>query len=235
MSRLQKSFISPTQIPPPFIPYRHTLDQRQKEARQREKEASKERAKAAERERQRRVLLGRQARAKRQLQVRRQKAAERERQRQARQANARHPFVGAPIAVRRVNSWGISDGRLNELTPAILKQLKAVRDTFVRNFPNRSIKKIEYIMNDTLYDQFDSTRRQFQRMGRGREIILFHGTKWSNIDSYDYFHDRSEFRIITNGFKIGGLDGHVAVNGMGMVFSVFFFILYLGNGNLWCT
>jgi hypothetical protein len=187
VNQLQQSFVPPRQTSLPFIPHRHTLDQHQKEVRQREKEAAKERAKAAERERQRRVLLGRQARAKRQLQVRRQKATERERQRQARLANARHPFVGSPIAVRRVNSLGISDGRLNELTPAILKQLKAVRDTFVRSFPGRSIKKIEYIMNDTLYNQFDSTRRQFQRMGHGQEIILFHGTKWGNIDSYDYF------------------------------------------------
>jgi len=171
-----------------FIPHRQTLEELQKEVRQREKQAAKERAKAEERERQRRILLGRQAREKRQLQARRQRAAERQRQIQARQANTRHPFVLAPIAVRRVNPWGgISDGRLNELTPAILKQLKDVRDTFARSLPGRSIKKIEYIMNDTLYNRYDSTRRQFHRMGRSREVILFHGTKWTNIESYDYF------------------------------------------------
>jgi hypothetical protein len=72
-------------------------------------------------------------------------------------------------------------------------------------------------MNVDLYNQFDFTRRQLYRMGREGEVILFHGTNWRNINAYHPSPERVDVSIITNGFQIGGSDGHVAVNGTGMV------------------
>ena len=92
--------------------------------------------------------------------------------------------VGCPVTARRVNTWGaIMDEDLDKLTPAMLGQMKSVKDAFSKSF---QIKGIEYIMNDRLYQQFDETRSKFKNLGRGsREVLLFHGTNQQNVNAYE--------------------------------------------------
>jgi hypothetical protein len=91
--------------------------------------------------------------------------------------------VGCPVIVRRVGIFGeFMDDDLNYLTQAMLTQLKAIKDSFSKAFP---VLRIEYIMNDRLYKQFKDTRATFRRLGRNsQEVLLFHGTFASNINSY---------------------------------------------------
>ena len=113
----------------------------------------------------------------------RQEALEKERQRQALLERSK---IGAPVSVRRVSNWGaLSDGNLDELTPEIVKHLKEAKDLFTRNLPSRKVKKIEWIINPKLEEQFENTRRTLQRYGHPTtELILFHGTAPANIEPY---------------------------------------------------
>lgn len=119
-----------------------------------------------------------------------QEALERQRRDQAGQEREQQRkralgSVGAHIEVRRINGWQYQTGTdVSQLTPAILKQLKTVKDNF--NVPGCNIIKIEYIMNDALYKQFNDTKAKFRRLpGRStKEEILFHGTSPENVDRY---------------------------------------------------
>ena len=90
-------------------------------------------------------------------------------------------IVGCPVTVRRVGFDGmITNDDLSRLTQAILIQLKSIKDLFSKAF---SVIRIEYVMNDQLYRQFDETRTAFRRLGRNsQEVLLFHGTNPSSID-----------------------------------------------------
>jgi hypothetical protein len=91
--------------------------------------------------------------------------------------------VGARIAVRRINSSGmLLDGQENDLTAAIIEQMRVARCNFSKGYPNFKITKIEYIMNTELYNGFDSTRKRLRKLGRNaKELVLFHGTSPGNI------------------------------------------------------
>ena len=91
--------------------------------------------------------------------------------------------MGAQVAVRRANGWA---GHVRELTPAILEQMRVIKENFLQNLPGSTIIKIEYIMNDTLYKQFNDTKAKFRNSPRKstKEVLLFHGTKPENIDKY---------------------------------------------------
>ena len=74
------------------------------------------------------------------------------------------------------------DGDLNKLTPAMITQAGKITAEFNKF---RRVKKIEYIMNDHLYEKFDDARSQLKKHGRGsKEILGFHGTHSQNIISY---------------------------------------------------
>ena len=110
---------------------------------------------------------------------------EKERQERERQRRKALGSVGAHIEVRSLNGWRSQTGiDVSQLTPAILKQLKTVKDNF--NVPGCNIIKIEYIMNDALYKQFNDTKAKFRSLpGRStKEEILFHGTNPRNVDRY---------------------------------------------------
>jgi hypothetical protein len=96
--------------------------------------------------------------------------------------------VGAHVAVRRANvNVGFLGSQLSVsvLTPEILKQMRIVKDNFSKNLPSYTISKIEYIMNDTLYRQFNNTKAEFRKYGRNtKEILVFHGTNPQNVDRY---------------------------------------------------
>ena len=91
--------------------------------------------------------------------------------------------VGVSIEVRRIGRNGIMGNEdLDKLTPAIIDQMKKVKEQFAKL---HRVKKIEYIMNDYLYKQFDETKAKFRSMGRGtNEALVFHGTDRNNINSY---------------------------------------------------
>jgi hypothetical protein len=92
------------------------------------------------------------------------------------------------VAVRRVNvnvGFLSSLVSVSDLTPEILKQMRIVKDNFSKNLPSYTISKIEYIMNDALYQQFNNTKAEFRKFGRNtKEIIVFHGTNPQNVDRY---------------------------------------------------
>lgn len=90
-------------------------------------------------------------------------------------------IVGVPVSVRRVNSGGeSSEEDLNRLTPLMRRHLKTAVEKF-RTY--RQVKRIEYIMNDRLYWQYNDAKCKFSSHARPTtEIILFHGTNGRNID-----------------------------------------------------
>ena len=98
--------------------------------------------------------------------------------------------VGAPVAVRRVNSWGkITEASINELTPEVVKHLKHVKEVFTKSIPEQKITKLEWIVNPRLEAQFESTRAQLKKAKHNtKEILLFHGTEAANINKYIPFY-----------------------------------------------
>jgi hypothetical protein len=94
--------------------------------------------------------------------------------------------VGAPVAVRCVNSWGkITEASINELTPEVVKHLKHVKETFAKSISEMKITKLEWIVNLRLEAQFEHTRTQLKAAKHStKEILLFHGTEAGNINKY---------------------------------------------------
>jgi hypothetical protein len=94
--------------------------------------------------------------------------------------------VGAPVAVRRVNSWGkITEASINELTPEVVKHLKHVKETFAKSISEMKITKLEWIVNPRLETQFEHTRTQLKAAKHStKELLLFHGTEAGNINKY---------------------------------------------------
>jgi hypothetical protein len=90
--------------------------------------------------------------------------------------------VGCPVRVRHaVNGNVIKEDSLNKLTNAMIQQLKTVRETFASH---QEVKRIDYIINDNLYKQFDEARSELRSCGRsGQEQLLFHGTNQRNINT----------------------------------------------------
>jgi hypothetical protein len=91
--------------------------------------------------------------------------------------------VGAPVAVRHIGKWGgLTDGDLDKLTPAMLAQMKTITEQFAKLHP---VLKIEYILNNNLYKQYEDTRSMFKKLGRGtKEVLVFHGTEVKNINPF---------------------------------------------------
>ena len=95
--------------------------------------------------------------------------------------------VGTDVAVCYVNLWGTltQGGDVGNLTPAILKQMNIIKNNFMQNLPNHTIVRIEYIINDALYNQFNNTKAEFRKFGRNtQEVLLFHGTHPQNVDRF---------------------------------------------------
>ena len=94
--------------------------------------------------------------------------------------------VGAPVAVRRVNSWGkITEASINELTPEVVKHLKHVKEAFAKSISEMKITRLEWIVNPRLETQFEHTRKQLKAAKHStKEILLFHGTEGGNINKY---------------------------------------------------
>jgi hypothetical protein len=94
--------------------------------------------------------------------------------------------VGAPVAVRHIGKWGgFTAADLDKLTPAMIAQMKAVTEQFAKVQP---VTKIEYILNNNLYKQYEDTRGKFRKQGRGtKEVLVFHGTDVKNINPYFSF------------------------------------------------
>ena len=91
-------------------------------------------------------------------------------------------IVGAPVTVRRVNRGGDSSQEyLTKITTLMQNHLKTAVEQFTKY---HQVKRIEYIMNDRLYWQYDEARLTFSSQSRPTtEYILFHGTNGRNIDS----------------------------------------------------
>jgi len=113
--------------------------------------------------------------------------------------------VGAHIAVRRLSPSGPSSQGRNNLTKEIVWQLEQACNMFRKSFPDKTIIKIEYIMNDKLYNGFDDTRKRFRRQGTNtNEMILFHGTNPSNIDRYKSSNcNTHKLELSRRGLKLG--------------------------------
>lgn len=134
--------------------------------------------------------------------------------------------VGAPVNIRRTHGpfpslFGfflpgtypgiMEDCDLNKLTSSMITQMQTITTQFTKNYP---VKKIEYIMNDSLYQQFQDTRSKFRSMGRGtHEIIAYHGTARANINRYYASMFLLLLSILSNGFFIGGVNGHPVSHG----------------------
>ena len=118
----------------------------------------------------------------------RQEELERQERERQRQEEARllqqTRGLGVPITIHRIGTSGrFGERNLDEITPEIVGHLKSVKDLFLKHLPHQ-IKKIEWIINPRLQEQFEDTRRKLQNAGRGtKEVILFHGTVPANVQS----------------------------------------------------
>lgn len=112
--------------------------------------------------------------------------------------------VGARIVVRRINSSGILfDGQENELTAAIIEQMRIARCNFSKGYPNFKITKIEYIMNTELYNGFDTTKKRLRKLGRNaKELVLFHGTSPGNIPRLVYPITKLRLELLKKDFAL---------------------------------
>jgi hypothetical protein len=92
-------------------------------------------------------------------------------------------LISVPVGVRRVQPWGgLKDDNINILTQSMANQMKTLMDQISKH---SQPKKIEYILNDRLFKQFNETKTKFRTMRRGaQEVLLFHGTNHTNINSY---------------------------------------------------
>jgi len=133
-------------------------------------------------------------------------------------------MIGCTVTISRAGIFrGIGDDGFHKLTPAMLSQLKQLKNLFSDSF---QIKKIEYVLNDQLYRQFDETKSKFRRMKRScQEVLLFHGTKQSNIDWYVLKKAYTNCSILMNGFSIGGVNGFPVANGSALVRSSLAYLL----------
>jgi hypothetical protein len=97
--------------------------------------------------------------------------------------------VGAPVVVQKANRQGmLSRGHLNSLRPCLLEQIKIVKKKFSKSSPKARIFKIECVMNEFLFEQFDGAKQRLDFLGRpSEEQILFHGTSIFNINKYFTF------------------------------------------------
>jgi len=96
-------------------------------------------------------------------------------------------LVGAWIEVVKVTAGRVGPGGdAIHLSLPVLKQLKWVSWNFKRELPNMRIQKIEYVLNETLYDVFSKAKDEFRRHGKNtKEMLLFHGTKPENVNRYN--------------------------------------------------
>ena len=94
--------------------------------------------------------------------------------------------LGCQVAVRQVSDFGhLYDLKIDEIKPDDLALLTEVKNQFSMTLPNCSIKKIEWIINPRLEEQFENARQTLGRFGHStKELILFHGTAPGNIHRY---------------------------------------------------
>lgn len=94
--------------------------------------------------------------------------------------------VGAPLVVQKINWQGVSSrGHLNSLPTGLLEQIKVVKKKFSKSSPKSRILKIECVMNEILFEQFEAAKKRLDFVGRpSEEQILFHGTGVFNINRY---------------------------------------------------
>lgn len=172
----------------------------------------------ADLERQRKEALAKQKRGEEERKRQRKELVRKKEQEQWKAALQR---VGVTITVSQVSSLGSLTTKLDlrDLTPAILKQMIIIKKHFLSRLPTYKIIKIEYVMNDTLYNQFNNTKSEFRRTGRNtKEWLVFHGTNANNVDRFLCHKEMVlTYSILTGGFRVGGVNGHAAVNGQAWV------------------
>ena len=92
--------------------------------------------------------------------------------------------IGISVSVRIVNDKGaVSTGELKLLSSSVIEQMKFIKKRFTERCPGLSMTKIEYIMNPSLYKEFDSAKKELRDRSRpSNEVVLFHGTRRQNIN-----------------------------------------------------
>ena len=155
-----------------------------------------------------------------------QEALEAEQRREQERQEEESRKIGVPILARQVNTRGrLNDGAeagVEGIRPEMVEMLKRVKELFKQSLPTFNIHRIDLIVNPKLQSVYEQTRREFERLGRNtEEVVLFHGTKPMNVEPYSPLTglDLSNRRILTGGFKIGGVGGHRCANGQSMVIS----------------
>jgi hypothetical protein len=120
--------------------------------------------------------------------------------------------LGAPFKVLRVNAQNgkIVDGDPSKLTLSILRQTARVIKMFKSTTKKTRLQGIDYIFNPELYADFEAVKKELKQKGhyKKREILTFHGTKPTNVNTYVVQLPMTDYSILANGFRIGGEAGH---------------------------
>ena len=100
--------------------------------------------------------------------------------------------LAVPVSVLRAlgldgSNFTNPQGFEEDLSLPMLKRTAQVKSNFALQMPPtvqfRRIDRIEYIINDTLYKNFNRTKKIFEILGKStEEILLFHGSAPKNID-----------------------------------------------------
>jgi len=146
----------------------------------------------------------------------------RERERQEEESKK----IGVPILARQVNTRGLlnegAEAGMGGIRPEMVDMLKRVKELFKQSLPTFNIHRIDLIVNPKLQLTYEQTRREFEKLGRStEEVVLFHGTNPRNVEPYSLLSRLylTNGRILTGGFKIGGVGGHRCANGQSLVIS----------------
>jgi hypothetical protein len=93
------------------------------------------------------------------------------------------PIIGATVDIRAIdNTDEIIPVDPSKITEQMISQMKLVTEQYTKHRP---VRRIEYILNASLYEIYHRTIEVFRELGKDKqEIIGYHGTNQANVDAY---------------------------------------------------
>lgn len=89
--------------------------------------------------------------------------------------------IGALVGGREVSKFDhLVPADMDTLTTSMVCDMLSIKHVFMKF---RAVKKMEFILNKSLYVRYMDARDQLEKMRRNtRELFVFHGTEQGNVD-----------------------------------------------------